>query len=159
MSEENPWNGGDAYGSTTIKVSRDEPWTVAHGKTPEAVKNWLIGFFGLGEEAQDMTPAEVMVECQTLATAMSTVATKAGGRPVGHKGSNSGKWEKAREGGSSQPAKPEKSEEEVERERLSAAIASATSTDDLRQLWARNQDAFKDESLMAEWKAKGKSLE
>lgn len=141
----------------SARYKSDNPWLVFRGSNANDLKELVIDAFGLGEEAKTMALHEVVAEAQSIASAMGNVADGAGGKVLSS-GAGGSAWDRAKSG-DSKPAKEEKSPEEQERERLTAEIQAASDIESLKQLWARNQAAFKDETLMASWKARGKSLQ
>lgn len=150
---------GDEPGGKYNDAKRPGTWIVFHG-SPARVKEQIIEVFALGAEAAERPLYDVVNEATDLFKATATVSDKLGGRVLNDgKSSGSGDaWDRAKSGDSSETKAPEKSEAEVEVERLTAEVAKVTTVEDLQQLWARNQEAFKDEALMAAYKAKGKAL-
>lgn len=159
MSTTDPFAGRRV--SATIKApeseryAADNPWLVFEG-TVESVREQIIAAFGM-EETEGLNLAELVLQAQTQMTAVFNAARGTGGKVV--RGGGGAHKPLPYPGPPAPNAAPEKSEEELNRERLQAEIAAATDVDALKQLWARNQEAFKDDALMAEWRAKGKSLQ
>jgi hypothetical protein len=137
----------------SARYANDNPWLVFEGNV-EAVREQVIEAFGM-EETEGLTLADAVVNAQRQASTTGAVANGLGGTVISKGGSA---WDKAK-GGSPAPAKPEKSEAEIEVERLTAEVAKVSTTAELQDLWARNQEAFKDAGLMEAYRAKGKSLQ
>lgn len=144
MSE--PWSGGET--TATIKFGRghEDPWLVFRG-TPERVKEQIVVAFGTDvEEAEGLTLAELVVNVSKTAQGARTASAGLGGTVI-------------KQGGWARAAQEEAAPAEPEVNPLLAKIEAVDSVDKLRDLYARNADAFKnDADLMAAWKAKGASL-
>lgn len=130
-------------------------WIVFHG-SPARVKEQIIEVFSLTEEL-DRPLFDIVNEATELFKASGTVTGQLGGRVLSDGQSSGPAWQEAQSSPAT-PAAPEKTDEEKQVERLTAEVEKATSGDELKQLWARNQEAFKNEGLMDAWKAKGKAL-
>lgn len=140
----------------SARYKADNPWMVFHG-SPASVREDIIEAFGLGEEAQAMTLPELVQEAQTIVTGMANAASGLGGRVLSEGSGKGSAWGQAQSGQRAEKA-PEESAEEIEVKRLLAEVETVTSVADLQQLWARNQEAFRNDGLMAAYKAKGKAL-
>lgn len=147
------------------RYANDNPWITFRG-TPQSIREDILAVMGWNPADNELGLAALVLNAQREVTALATVANGMGGRVISE---GSGKpagpaWEAAA-GGSSDPwaapaadKPPSKSEAEIEVERLTAEVAATTTVADLQQLWARNQEAFKDAALMEAYKAKGKAL-
>jgi len=150
--------------SVTIKVpeskryAADNPWLVFHGR-PAVVADMIREAFGLDPD-KELSVFELALNAQDAATKIGTLRAGLGGATVISSGGSTppaeggNAWSQA----GSTPAAPEKTELELEIERLTPAVEKVTTVAELQELWARNQEAFKDATLMAAYKAKGKSL-
>jgi hypothetical protein len=160
----NPYESGDI--SVTIKG--DEPggkyndakspstWIVFHG-TPAKVREQIIDVFQLDGTANDRPLFELVLEATALFKAAGNVGQKLGGtllpQPSGEaaNGAQAGAETPPWPTGGTAPQTPAV-------DPILQAIENATSTDELKQLWAENQAAFADAKYMDPWKAKGLSL-
>ena len=139
----------------SARYKADNPWMVFHG-SPATIREDIIDAFNLGDEAKELALHELVQEAQSIVTGMGNAASGLGGRVLSP-GSGSA-WSQAQSGQRAEKA-PEKSPEEIEVERLTAAVEAVTTVADLQQLWARNQAPFAaNEALMTAYKAKGKAL-
>lgn len=159
--------GPDDEGGLTIKFGPgfEAPWYTPRG-TPRSIVAQLKEFFGLTDvEVADKSPADIVVLAThkiqhswasvVIETGLPT-AQRSGGvgsskRPAGARPANP-----ARGGGSgSEPA------EEDPLAGIKAAIAEASTEDELKVVYAHNQQAFKSEQekgapfpLLEAWKAR-----
>lgn len=156
----------NADGGISVTIKGDEPggkfndakkpgtWIVFHG-SPARVKEQIIEVFAL-TEGLDRPLFDIVNEATELFKASANVTSGLGGKVL-NPGTSGPAWQEA-QSSPAEPAAPEKSAEELTIERLTAEVAAVTSVADLQQLWARNQEAFKNESLMEAYRAKGKAL-
>lgn len=153
----------------TLKAGKgyEAMWLTPKG-TPQHVKEWLAEVFGFPAEIiAGKTPFEVMVMAEDVLQGRANLATMLGGTVITDEkaagatesdAQTSGGDPWARLDGEAGGVQDEKPQEDPHAG-LRSQIASAESRDALKRLWAANQEAFKDSSLMDEYKAKGKSLD
>ena len=141
--------------SVTLKSDgRDGTWIVFHGNAGE-IRRQLIATFDI-EDAEGAPLFDLINEATRIYKSTGNVSAGLGGRVVGKKSDGNAAtgsaWDKVAEG--------EKPEPEVDPNiaRLTAAIEAATTTDALRDLYARNAAHFANPDLLAAWQAKGKAL-
>lgn len=151
----------------TIKVPEskryagDNPWFVFEGTDATTVRNKIGDVFGI--EVENLTLSAVVIEAQRLATGLGAVAHGLGGRVLddGKASAPAASSEApAASGGSvfqqaqaGQTAAPKADEDPI-----LTAIEGAKTVEELKQIWAENQEAFADAKYMDPWKAKGKAL-
>ncbi|MEU9044087.1 hypothetical protein AB0D63_20770 [Kitasatospora sp. NPDC048343] len=132
--------------TVTIKYGKgfDDSWVVFRGSA-ETVQQDIVDFFGLdGKSVAGLAPSELVVEATRTAQATTTIVKGLDARII------------------PAPAvaaapKPPASTAEAPGGLLEQ-IAQCASTDDLKRLWATNQAAFSDSSVMDAWKARGRAL-
>ena len=140
----------------SARYKADNPWMVFHG-SPASIREDIIASFGMDADGGGLTLPELVQEAQTIVTAMANAASGLGGRVLSEGRGKGSAWSQAQSGQRAEKA-PEKSDAELEAERLLGEVEKVTSVADLQQLWARNQEAFKADALMAAYKARGKAL-
>lgn len=150
-----------AESSVTIKSGKgyEAMWFVTKG-SPDQIKSWLIRFFDLPYDAvAELTPYEVTALAEDIAQGRSNVATILGGTiatPTANTPAPTADGDPWAQIAGEASEAPQKAEDPLAG--LRDQIANAESPAALQRLWAQNQDAFRNEDLLAEWKAKGKSL-
>lgn len=148
---ESPW-GRDAEVSVTLKHDGkyEAPWIVFRG-SPEQVKADIIEALGWDKDAGDgKSLLELVHQADKQAKAEYGVKAHLGGRTIS----------KERKSSTESVSEDTSAEAEAAEEGnpLLAQIAAVNTVDDLKKLWAENQEAFKDGELMTVWKARGKEL-
>jgi len=139
---------GEAVEATcTIKggAGHDASWFVAKG-SPAEIKQQIIEFYGLtGDDLEEKTPHEVMLQGQDIAQATGAVSSKLNGT-----------WTKSNDWPSKNdkpPAKkksaPKKEEDDDPNGNVIAQIELAKTEDDLKKLVGLHRDAFKTDSVKA----------
>lgn len=155
--------------SITFKYGKgyEEPWLVLKGG-PTRVRADLLSIFGIPEEvAAGKTLNELLIFTNHLVHGTGNVATILGGTPIAEspKGeqnanqtaSNEDPWASVDgEAGGRESAAPAPAENP--NGGLLSQIANATTTDELKRLWAANKAAFSAPDVTAAYSAKGKSL-
>jgi len=140
--------------SVTLKSdSRDGTWIVFHGSTQE-IRRQIIETFELFE-ARETPLWELINEATSLYKAAGNASAGLGGRSLKKSEGNAATgsaWDKVAAGAEPEP------EVDPNIARLTAAIEAATTTDALRDLYARNAAHFANPDLLAAWQAKGKAL-
>lgn len=147
--------------TVTVKYGKgyEETWAVFKGQNDEVREN-IINYFGLDRASvADLTLSDLVVNVTSLAHGKGNVGAILGGVVIDPKkadeaqqpsGTSSDPWAGVESG----DATPEQTGPHP----LLAQIEACTTRDELKRLWAENQEAFADADLMAAWKAKGKSL-
>jgi hypothetical protein len=143
------WTEGGT--GVTIKEGKgyEESWFTFRG-TPAQIKEDLIQFFGLDSASvADWTVHAVASHCKAIAHGIAVVATELGAAVIADGPSEN------------LPASstPSPTEDAPAESPLLARIAATTDAESLKRLWAENQDAFKDATVMNAWKARGKALQ
>ncbi|WDS51748.1 hypothetical protein SEA_TRIUMPH_34 [Streptomyces phage Triumph] len=157
--------------SVTIKYGKgyDDTWAVFKGTATEIRAN-ILEFFGMDPATQQgLSLSSIVVNATNLAHGKGLIATALGATVV-------------EETTTEEPAKPTtdpwaaasaqqtpsawsggasatESKAEEPNAYILGEIAKQTTVDGLKKLWAANQSFFSDASVMAAWKAKGKSLQ
>lgn len=145
---DNAWSDDSGIG-VTIKTGKgfEDTWFTFRGNNAK-VREDIAAFFGMeSASVSELTTYDIAVNATRIAQGVGAVSAKLGATVVSSKPA-------------SEPAPapaPAKQEEKSENPIL-VLIEQATTVDDLRRIWAGNQEAFKDADLMAKWKAKGSSL-
>lgn len=150
----NVWGGSKAETTVTIKYGKgyEESWVVFRG-SPDEIRAQLIGYFAPEPETvEGLSLHELVLNLTKLAHSTSAASSGLGGTVINNGGRaqrpSSGGWAAA----AAEPAVPE-------RNPLYGKVESATTLDEVKDIYARNADAFKaDAELLAAWKAKGKEL-
>ena len=148
-------------GSTgiTIKYGKgyEDTWANFRGSLVQIREN-LIVFFGLtADETAGLTLSEVVLQATNLAHAKGNLGAALGATPIATKAMASAPatgdvWAEA--GGAATPAKKEgPSQSEI----LIETIGKTDGVDALKRLWAENQAAFADTSVMDAWQARGRA--
>ncbi|MFJ8583572.1 hypothetical protein ACIRD2_02790 [Streptomyces sp. NPDC093595] len=146
----------DTQRSVTVTIKsgpeRDD-WAAAFKGAAYEVYDDVATFFGFERESvTTLSLHELVSEASKTAQGVATVVRDLGATVVP----------------SAQPAAPGEdpwaaAQTAPAREQGSAAslleqINACATTDDLKRLWARNQDAFADQAVMDAWKARGRAL-
>lgn len=150
---------GDPYKPGHISVTfkhdgKDGTWLVVHGSTAE-VKRQIVETFDIDPEGVSL--ADLIVEATRLFKATGNVSSQLGGRviPKGDtapKGGGGNAWAEAANSPAEDPV-------DINVVRLQKAIEAVTDVAALKELFARDKAHFDaNPDLLAEWKAKGKSL-
>lgn len=155
----------------TIKYGKghDDSWAVFRG-TPTEIRANILEFYGMDPASQQgLSLSSVVVNATQIAHGKGLIATSLGATVV-------------EENANEEPAKPAGDPWATASAQQSPSawsgsasvtetkaadpnayilgeIAKQTSVDGLKKLWAANQSFFSDASVMATWKAKGKSLQ
>lgn len=145
--------------SLTIKHSgaKDATWINFAGFVEE-VRDDIAAWFGIDRETlTGLTPHELSLTATSLAHGTGAVRAVLGGTPIAQKAEaakvdGDDPFDIAKNGGSPGPVEPAISP-------LFGRIEKCQSVDELKELWAENQEAFSDEEIMAAWKARGKALQ
>ncbi|WNV90328.1 hypothetical protein [Umezawaea sp. Da 62-37] len=167
-----------ARGTTvTIKYSgdRDAPWAVFYG-TPDEIRIDVIAYFGLDSYAMEQrtlheligvaskvasggplpTPLPAMASAQSEEKALQLLKDELGARPIGETPAPAGDvWADA---GTSAGSPPWDVPTTPAVNPMLARIEECANVQALKALWAQNQAAFADGSLMDAYKAKGRAL-
>ncbi|WJN62576.1 hypothetical protein [Streptomyces phage phiScoe1] len=153
----------------TIKYGKgyDDSWVVFEGATQE-IRTEVIDYFGMDPETQrGLSLSSIVVNATNIAHGKALIATALGATVVeettepakptddpwaaASAAQSSGPWP-----GSASVAEPKKEDPNAY---ILGEIEKQTTVDGLKKLWAANQSFFSDASVMAAWKAKGKSLQ
>lgn len=160
--------------TVTIKYGAgfDQPWLVFRG-LPQEVRDDLIESFGLDRAENLKIPLSgVVLNATQVAHAKGSIGSTLGATSVSESASDSTSakpsapastndeaqadpWASATEAAQEAAAKEEAADPN---KILRDTIDGISSLDDLKALWADNQEAFKDAELLAHWKARGKAL-
>lgn len=146
----------------TIKYGKgyEETWAVFRGLAEE-IRSDLETFFGLDREVTaEYTLSELVVHATSIAHAKGNVAGKLGGTIL--KGANQSAPEEPKQDGTDPWAdsseQPAQQAQDDPNKAILDTIAGCQSVAALQTLWAENQAAFADESVMAAWKTRGREL-
>lgn len=145
--------------TVTIKYGKgfEETWVVFNGLTDE-IRDDILLYFGVERESvTELTLSEIVLNVTQLAHAKGNVGKYLGGTFINQSSQSEARssaepsgdpWAEA----GAAPAQPKENP-------LFGLVESCATVDELKRLWAENQEAFKeDEKLTAAWKAKGKAL-
>lgn len=135
--------------SITLKYDKghDASWAVFTG-TVETIREDITKFFGLEQSVvEGLTASELVVMVTDIAHAKGNASAVLGAVPI--PGQRASSWGQA----AAQAADAPPAEHP-----LIGQINAATSVDALKQLWAKNQNAFANKDVEAAYKAKGKAL-
>jgi hypothetical protein len=145
-----PWN---AEGEVSVTFKHDgkyeAPWIVFRG-TPEWVENAIKE-----SSAQLLTTA---LEFDKASKAEYGVTSKLGGTVIKREQKRSSTSANVDTDATSSEQQTAEAGQQEATNPLTAQIAAINTVDDLKRLWAENQEAFKDGDLMDAWKARGKEL-
>jgi len=156
--------------SVTIKYSgdKDATWAVFRGTTVE-IRSEIMAYFGMDPETQKgLSLSSIVINATQVAHGKGLIATALGATVVeetsNEKPASSGSdpWAAAASTqsgpwpGSASVATPKADDPNAW---ILGEIEKQTTVDGLKKLWAANQPFFKDSTVMAAWKAKGKSLQ
>ncbi|MCD2462474.1 hypothetical protein MBT42_02760 [Streptomyces sp. MBT42] len=157
--------------SVTIKYDKghDATWAVFKGTAGE-IRADILEFFGMDPATQQgLSLSSVVVNATNVAHGKGLIATQLGGtvieetsndepaKPSGDPWATaSAQQASSAWSGSASAAEPKKEDPNAY---ILGEIAKQTTVDGLKKLWAANQSFFSDASVMAAWKAKGKSLQ
>lgn len=157
-------------GAISVTVKQDEPggkfndpkspgsWIVFHG-TPALVREQIIETFGLvASDWNDKPLFTLVAEATKLFKATGNVSRQLGGQVIS---TGSESQQSASSGGSAwaqAASEPEKSAEEKLKETLLEQVEQQPNVKALKELWAKNQEAFAADELMTAYLAKGKAL-
>ncbi|MFD6636786.1 hypothetical protein ACFWDN_13325 [Micromonospora chalcea] len=143
----------------TIKYGKgyEETW-VSFAGLREEIREDIIDYFGLDRDSvSGLTLSELVVSATNLAHAKGNVASSLGGTVIppaqqSKPAPASDVWDEIGQAGqqSSAPAEPEK-------DPVLTLIEKAESVDELKRIWAENQERVVGPILDA-WKARGKEL-
>ncbi|MFF9644714.1 hypothetical protein [Kitasatospora aureofaciens] len=135
--------------TVTIKYGKgyDDSWAVFRG-TAETVQKDIVTYFGLdGKSVSGLALSDLVVEATRTAQAATMIVKELDARII--PAPSTLKLAPA-------PAAPAAPEQTADG--LLEQIGQCASTDDLKRLWATNQAAFSDQSVMNAWKARGRAL-
>lgn len=149
----------------SVTIKSDEPggkfndpkspgtWIVFHG-SPQRVKEQIIEVFDLPEESLSRPLYDLTNEATKLYKGVMSVGSTLGGTVIrpGTEAAPAGGQ------GQSAPAQSNSDEAEAESKRLLAALEAATTVQEVKEVWARNQEAFKAPALMEAYMARGKAI-
>lgn len=155
----------------TLKAGKgyESMWLTPKG-SPAEIKSWLMEAFGLEESSvQGMTTFEVAQFCEDIMQGRRNIAAILGGTQLTEA---QAKAAQAQQSGSTGESAWDRVDGEAGGEQrvaasepegpaygwLIEALESAATTNDLKRLYAENKDAFKDETVIAAYKARGKAL-
>ena len=159
--------------SVTIKYDKghDATWAVFRG-TPGEIRADVMEFFGMDPATQAGLSLSSIVTNATqiahgkglIATALGatvveeTTTSEAPAKPQGDPwaAASAQQASSAWSGSASVAEQPKASDPNAY---ILGEIEKQTTVDGLKKLWAANQSFFSDASVMAAWKAKGKSLQ
>ncbi|WSJ69032.1 hypothetical protein OG294_24570 [Kitasatospora sp. NBC_01302] len=132
--------------TVTIKYGKgyDDSWVVFRGSA-ETVQQDIVDYFGLdGKSVAGLAPSELVLEATRTAQAASMVVKGLDARVLPAQAA---------------PKAPQSPAPAAETPGgLLEQIEHCASTDDLKRLWATNQAAFSDQSVMDAWKSRGRAL-
>ncbi|GAA0967350.1 hypothetical protein [Actinocorallia libanotica] len=157
--------------SVTIKYGKeeDEPCAVFEG-TPQQIREDIIEYFGMPRESVEGLPLnEVVVNATRTAQALDLIRSQLGGviipQPEAKPASGpepADPWAAASGTAKSDPPWDPDPAPNAEPPNPNAwilgEIEKQTTVEGLKKLWAENQAMFADSSVLAAWKARGKSL-
>lgn len=149
--------------TVTIKYGKgyEESWAVFKGMDNASVRALILDFFGVSPSAvTELSTHELVVDLTRVAqgtasaaSVLSAVAIPAGPTPTPAK-TGGNPWA-GLDDDTSQNTPPA---DEHPFATVLAAIAEAPDVPALQRVWAENQPAFKDETVTAAYKARGKEL-
>lgn len=141
--------------SVTLKYGKgfEESWAVFRGETAAELKNSIADYFGLDHNL-DLTLHELVINVTGIAHGTATAAAALGA--VAIPSSDTEKAPAAESSGDLWDETP--AQEAAAGPSILDRIAACASVDDLKALWADNQAAFNDASVMEAWKARGREL-
>ena len=131
----------------TIKTGKgyDDSWYTFRGNVAQIRKD-IIEFFGMDSASvSGLTLNDIAVNATQIAQGKRAAASALGATVI------SSTTETA------QPKQEEKPQPEANP--IFEMIENATSVEDLKRLWAENQNTFADPTIMAAWKARGRALQ
>lgn len=158
MSDTPPWNPEAGEVSVTLKHDGkyEAPWMVFRGR-PESVKADILAAFGWDTEAgEGKSLYEIALQADRQAKAEYAVQSQAGGRVISKERKRSSTSANVDTDAAS--SEQQTSDTSEAGNPLADQIAAINNVDDLKKLWAENQEAFQDGDLMDVWKARGKEL-
>ncbi|MFI7315493.1 hypothetical protein [Streptomyces venezuelae] len=144
--------------TVTIKAGPggDDWWAAFRGASYEVYDD-VATFFGFERESvTTLNLHELVTEATKTAQGVSTLVRDLGATVVPSAqpaASGEDPWAAAQ----ASPAQPPARDQGTAASLLEQ-INACTSTDELKRLWATNQDAFADQAVMDAWKARGRAL-
>ena len=149
--------GPDDTSSLTLKLGGgyEAPWLVFKG-TPSGIRRQLLAAFG-AEDSQEGNLIELAARLSVDAQAAYTLASGGAQQLTDRRRAS---YKKA----ATQPEQPKTPEQESAAEadrnveRLISAISEATTPQELKLVWAKNQEFFSDKRLQNAYKAKSTEL-
>lgn len=168
-------------------AGRESLWIVLNGSADDMVQQIKDIFKFPDEQIANLDPVELIVTADSTLKAMTTVGYVLGGKPIPDpERDETGGWHGEPEKVSSQDchgsaweraqAQPDESDVPAPMPVLEGAddgsqdavphpyqelinqLTSASSIDGLKDLWAKNRDAFKNDTVLAAYKARGAEL-
>lgn len=157
--------------SVTIKYGKsyDDTWAVFKGTAAE-IRADILEFYGMDPATQQgLSLSSIVTNATQIAHGKGLIATALGAtvieetttdepaKPAGDPwAAASAQQTPSAWSGSVSAAEPTKADPNAY---ILGEIEKQTTVDGLKKLWAANQNFFSDASVMAAWKAKGKSLQ
>ncbi|AXQ61089.1 hypothetical protein SEA_HANK144_34 [Streptomyces phage Hank144] len=156
--------------SVTIKYDKghDATWAVFRGTAGE-IRADVMEFFGMDPATQQgLSLSSIVTNATQIAHGKGLIATALGAtvveettteepaKPSGDPWAAAANVQPGPWPGSASAAEPKKDDPNAY---ILGEIEKQTTVDGLKKLWAANQSFFSDASVMAAWKAKGKSLQ
>lgn len=147
--------------TVTVKYGKgyEESWAVFKGMGNAEVRTLILDYFGVEPNAvTELTTHELVVDltrvAQGTASAASVLSAVAipGGKTDPPPPASGNPWAGLDE------EKPEAEAEAHPFQSVIDALKAATDIPALQRVWAENQPAFKDETVVAAYKARGKEL-
>ncbi|MEU0739274.1 hypothetical protein [Streptomyces sp. NPDC006134] len=148
----------DIHRSVTVTVksgkNHDDWWAVFRGTSYEVYED-VATFFGFERESvTNLSLHELVNEASKTAQGVATFVRELGATIVPSPkpaAPSEDPWAAAQ-------AAPAPSHEQGPASALLEQIAACQTTDELKKLWATNQQAFADQAVMDAWKARGRAL-
>ena len=168
-------------------AGRDALWIVLNGSADEMVQQIKDIFKFPDEQIANLDPIELIITADSTLKAMTTVGYVLGGKPIpdperDETGGWYGEAEKAQaqdvhgdaweragaahgKAQASESTEAENAPEDGSQDAVAhpyqgliSQLASASSIDGLKDLWAKNREAFKNDDVLAAYKARGAEL-
>ncbi|MFJ3775209.1 hypothetical protein ACIPX0_26285 [Streptomyces sp. NPDC090075] len=153
--------------TVTIKYGKgyDDTWAVFRGR-PEEIRADVLAYYGMDPETQKgLSLSSVVVNATNVAHGKGLIATALGATVVEETTNEapakptSDPWAAAASSTQVVTVADQAPANDNPNAYILGEIEKQTTVDGLKKLWAANQSFFSDASVMAAWKAKGKSLQ
>jgi len=154
--------------TVTIKYGKsyDDTWAVFRGR-PEEIRSDILSYFGMDPETQrGLSLSSIVINATNVAHGKGLIATALGATVIEETTTDepaakpaSDPWAAAASTTPVHTVADQAPAKEDPNTWILGEIEKQASVQELKKLWADNQSFFSDASVMAAWKAKGKSLQ